>query len=65
MNSYGISLDEEMTSHIVFQESVTLPDSKLLKSYSFIKEMIRKIFPVEWPLQKKKEKKKKKKEKKV
>ena len=58
MNDYGINVDKAMTSHIVFQESVILPDSKL-KSHSFFKEIIRKIFSVEWPLQKVKKKKKK------
>ena len=48
-------VDEEMISHIVFQGSAILPDSEL-KSYSFIEEIIRKIFSVEWPLQKVKKK---------
>ena len=60
MNDCKIILDEEMPSHIVFQGSVTLPDSKLLKSYSFIEEIIRKKIPVEWPLAEKKKKKEKK-----
>ena len=59
-NDYGITLDTEMIAHIVFQKSVIVPDSKF-QSHSFIKETIRKIFSVEWLLQKIKKKKTKEK----
>ena len=51
MNGHEIKRDEEKTSYIVFQESIIFPGFHSSQNHSLTK-VIKKIFSVEWPLQK-------------